>query len=80
MSECLTKCREYKVSCPNEECRKWINSEEDLNCVLEAVKNSGKPMTLREIGQKLGITHVAVTYIETNALNKLKSKSISEDF
>jgi DNA-directed RNA polymerase sigma subunit (sigma70/sigma32) len=83
MSGCLNKCRELKVSCPveNSECRNWIESEEDLNCVLQAVKNNDeKPITLRKVGEKLGLTHVAISYIESAALKKIKTKTILNDF
>jgi DNA-directed RNA polymerase specialized sigma subunit len=63
------------------ECRYWINAEENLNCTFEAIANNGeKRMTLREIAKKLEISHVAVSYIEREVLNKIKTTVINEDF
>ena len=79
--KCLEKCRELCVSCPVEDCRQWIESEDDLNCVMQAVKNSKKcGMTLREVGEKLNLTHVMVSFIEKAAISKIKSKVINQDF
>ena len=84
MRGCRAKCQELLVSCPVEDCRFWINSENDLNCTLEAIDNhdygDNKKMTLREIGKKLNISHVMVSFIESNALEKLKSKDVKNSF
>jgi DNA-directed RNA polymerase specialized sigma subunit len=42
-----------------------------LNCVFITVENHG-PLSLREVGQRLGISHVAVQQIEKKALSKMK--------
>jgi len=55
------------------ECRQHIDYPEDDNCVLVAVEKHGD-MTLREIGERMGITHVRVMQIENVALEKVKKR------
>jgi len=69
---CVEACVELDESCPNQECRNWINAENDLNCVRVAVANNG-PMTLRQVAEKLGCSFVRVKQIEDEALSKIKS-------
>lgn len=72
------------VSCPVKDCQYSIDSENDLNCMWEAIDNcdysDNKKMTLREIGDKLGISHVMVSFIESAAIEKLKSKGVEDSF
>ena len=71
--KCLEEIKVKKTYCKNKECRQWIDHEDDLNCVLEAVdKNESKGMTLREIADRLGISFVRVKQIETKALKKIE--------
>ena len=82
---CLQACRELEVSCPNTDCRNWINYEEDLNCVFETVekfKDNRQEFTLRDVSKRIGCSFVRVKQIEEEALKKInKSKSINmEDF
>lgn len=37
MLSCLSACRKHDVSCPVEECRLFIPSEEHLNCIQEFI-------------------------------------------
>ena len=52
----------------------------DLNCTILAVKNNrGEPMTLRQIGERLGVSFVRVKQIEDELLKKLaKTKFIDK--
>jgi len=75
---CVELCCKHEVSCPNEDCRQWINFEEDLNCTTIAIQKHGD-MTLREAADRLGISYVRVKQIEDEALKKI-SKRISPDF
>ena len=55
-----------------EECRLWIDYEEDLNCTMVAVNNHpDNYMTLREVADRLGVSFVRIKQIEEKALNKL---------
>ena len=71
MIECAENCIELEISCPIEECRCWIDYEEDLNCVNIAIKNNGA-MKLREIAERLHLTPARVQQIEKSVLAKLK--------
>ena len=59
--------------CGECKCRQWLDYEEDLNCTLVAVDKHG-PMTLRETGDRLGISFVRVKQIQDVALAKLAAK------
>lgn len=75
MRECSKKCLELGVSCPVEECRLWLNYEEDLNCTLIAIRNNeGKPMTLREVAPRLGVTFPRVKQIEDDIFKKMRKR------
>ena len=70
MKECAKSLMEYDVGCPCEECRLWINYEEDQNCTLIAV-NKNKNMTLREVADRMGVSFVRVKQIQDAACKKL---------
>jgi len=57
-----------------ENCRYWIDSEEYQNCTFVAIEENG-PMTLREVAEIMGISHVGVKFIEQRAIEKLTKKA-----
>lgn len=67
---CLNVCKTLEVSCPNEECRFWLDYESELNCVLKTVEDNGE-LTLRECAARLGISYVRVKQIEDAAIKKI---------
>ena len=67
---CMQACKSLDVSCPNKDCRSWINYEEDLNCALISVENNDK-MTLRDVAKRLNCSFVRVKQLEESALNKM---------
>ena len=72
MRECAKRCEELNVSCPCEECRLWINHDEDLNCTLHAVKNNHTgELTLREVADRMGISFVRLKQIQDQAARKV---------
>ena len=71
---CVKACKEYGVSGPNSSCRNWIDYENDFNCTHIAVDKHEEGLTLREIGERLGISFVRVCQIEKGALEKLKKR------
>tara|TARA_R100000700_G_C3123759_1_gene111696 strand:+ start:366 stop:608 length:243 start_codon:yes stop_codon:yes gene_type:complete len=73
MISCCESCVSNDVGCPIEECRYWINYEEDLNCTLIAVDNNG-PMTLREIADRMDVSFVRIKQIQDKALKKIPIK------
>jgi len=76
---CTDACKELETSCPNIDCKHWIDYEDDCNCTLIAVENHG-PMTLREISDRLQYTFVRVKQIQDDALEKLQDVSINNDY
>ncbi len=82
---CVEACKELEISCPNSECRNWINYEEDLNCVFQAIekfKDTNQEFTLREVSKRIGCSFVRVKQIEEEALKKINKFNIinKEDF
>ena len=69
--KCLDVCKTFEVSCPNEDCRYWLNHEPELNCVLKTIEDNGE-LTLRECAERLGISYVRVKQIEDVALKKIE--------
>ena len=72
MRDCSKKCLVAKRSCPEKECRMWIDYPEDNNCTLIAVNKHG-PMTLQEVALRHHISIVRVKQIVDQTLNKIKS-------
>jgi len=70
MRRCLETCKKLKVGCPIEECRFWINHEEENNCMFESIKVNGA-MTLREVGDRLQLSFVRIKQIEDATLKKI---------
>ena len=56
--------------CSNDECRHWINYEEDYNCCLISVDLHGQ-LTLHECAARLGCSHVRIKQIQDKALQKV---------
>jgi DNA-directed RNA polymerase sigma subunit (sigma70/sigma32) len=73
MKKCLEACKNLNTSCPVKDCRYWIDYEQDLNCTLESV-NKNDAMTLREVGDRLGLSYVRVKQIQDSVLNKITDK------
>ena len=68
---CSRKCIELNIECPVKDCRMWIDYSEEKNCTLISV-NENDSMTLREIGERLGISFARVKQIEQKALSKIR--------
>tara|TARA_R110000824_G_scaffold134691_7_gene297729 strand:+ start:2320 stop:2562 length:243 start_codon:yes stop_codon:yes gene_type:complete len=77
MKLCAEICVKDNDLCDQKECRMWINYADDLNCSEIAVKKNGA-MTLKQVGDRLQISHVRVTQIEKEVLNKLQKNSFKE--
>ena len=51
----------------------WINYEDDMNCTLIAIDNNeDKPMTLREVAARIGVSFPRVKQIEDEVFKKMK--------
>jgi len=76
---CTEACTQLDTSCPNKECRNWINYEEDLNCAKICAERNGS-LTLRDVSIRLGCSFVRVKQIEEDALDKLKKQKQTIDY
>ncbi len=70
MRKCLKTCKSLGVTCPIKECRYWIESRKENNCMFESINANGA-MTLREVGDRLGVSFVRIKQIESAALKKI---------
>ena len=68
---CSRKCIELEIECPCTDCRLWIDYPDEKNCSLISI-NEHDSMTLREIGERLGISFARVKQIEQKALAKIR--------
>tara|TARA_R100000908_G_scaffold36635_1_gene16793 strand:- start:1584 stop:1832 length:249 start_codon:yes stop_codon:yes gene_type:complete len=75
LRNCSRKCLELDIECPSTDCRMWIDYPDEKNCTLISV-NENDSMTLREIGERIGISFARVKQIEQKALNKIKRFNI----
>ena len=73
---CSRKCMKNKKNCASTTCRHYISFKGDYNCTLIAIYENGA-MTLREIGERLGISFARVKQIESLALKKIKHSSLN---
>ena len=63
----------YDIGCPCEDCRLWIDYEQDQNCTIVAVGKK-KTMTLREVADRMGVSFVRVKQIQDIASSKVVKK------
>tara|TARA_R110002060_G_scaffold15376_2_gene21421 strand:+ start:83 stop:361 length:279 start_codon:yes stop_codon:yes gene_type:complete len=69
---CFNEHDRLNVSCQKKDCKYWMNSSEDMNCVL--ISSSRGKKTLQEIGDIFGITRMRICQIEKSILGKLSKK------
>ena len=68
---CSRNCIQKQKQCKESDCRMWINFPKEYNCCLISIYENGS-MTLREVGERLGISFARVKQIEQKALNKIR--------
>ena len=78
MKLCAETCYKNKASCGEKTCRMWVEYDDDLNCAQISIKKNG-PMTLKQVGERLGISYVRVTQIEKEALKKLEKNRFKKE-
>ena len=64
-----------QTSCAKSGCKYFIDYDEEYNCTLVSIYENGR-MTLREIGDRLGISFARVKQIEAKALQKIKNTDL----
>ncbi len=72
---CSRRCIKHKKACTEKTCRMYVEFDEEYNCALISIYENGA-MTLRQIGERLGISFARVKQIETVALQKIKDTSL----
>jgi hypothetical protein len=72
---CSRKCLKEQKCCDKIECKFFVDYESEYNCCLISIYENG-PMTLREIGDRLGISFARVKQIESQALKKINNSSL----
>ena len=69
---CSQACIDNDVACHFKECEHWISFGEDKNCDLISIKNHGQ-LTLRQVGDRLGVSYVRIKQIEDSAIKKIRN-------
>lgn len=75
LSKCARTCMHKKSDCTQRSCRLWIDFPEEYNCSLVSIYENG-PMTLRQIGDRIGLSFARIKQIESAALKKMKKNSL----
>jgi hypothetical protein len=75
LPECSQKCIMLNKSCDKTNCDHWINFDSENNCDLVSILING-PMSLRQIGERIGVSYVRVKQIEEAAIQKIKEQSL----
>jgi len=70
-SKCFEKCLSEKIECSFNCCRYWIDYVPELNCSLISIEKNGS-LTLKEVAERLNISHVRVKQIQDQALKKIR--------
>lgn len=70
MKKCSLKCIELNTTCPNTDCRYWVEHQESLNCCFIAIEKNGE-MDLRTVGDIMGVSFVRIKQIQDKAISKI---------
>lgn len=70
MKKCSEKCIELNETCPNTDCRYWIEHQNSLNCTFIAIDKNGE-MDLRTVGDIMGVSFVRIKQIQDKAIQKV---------
>lgn len=72
--ECSKICLDNNIECDFVECSHWIKFGEDNNCDLVSIKKHG-PLTLRQVGERMGVSYVRIKQIEDVAIKKIRQST-----
>ena len=75
LRKCSMECMRSKKACTETQCRHYIEYKDEYNCTLVAVYENG-PMTLRQVGERIGVSFARIKQIEAKALKKIKNSSL----
>ena len=74
--QCSRTCMKKNKNCDKSECKYFIDYKKDFNCCLVSIYENG-PMTLREIGERIGVSFARIKQIESEALKKIKNSPLN---
>lgn len=74
--KCIEEVIKQASPCKNNECRYFIEYENDLNCTFIAI-NKHKTLTFEEISVRLNLTPARIKQLQDDALNRMKKRSIT---
>jgi DNA-directed RNA polymerase specialized sigma subunit len=75
LRKCSVECMQNNKNCQEKACRLWIDFPEEKNCSLISIFENG-PMTLRQVGDRIGVSFARIKQIETEALRKMRKNSL----
>ena len=75
---CAAVCILDNKECAHTECRMWINYPAEQNCSLISIHENGN-MTLRQVGDRIGVSFARIKQIEVEALKKMKKNSLLKE-
>ena len=78
LRRCALTCMQKKKGCKAKECRLWIDYPEEQNCCLISIYENGN-MTLRQVGERIGVSFARIKQIESEAIRKMKKNSLLSD-
>jgi len=73
---CSKECMKKEKSCKKMDCKYFIEYEQEYNCSLVSIYENG-PMTLREIGERIGVSFARIKQIESAALKKIENSPLN---
>jgi DNA-directed RNA polymerase specialized sigma subunit len=71
LRECAQSCLVEEKSCDCSDCKHWIRFKDDNNCDLISIQKHGA-LTLRQVGERIGVSYVRVKQIEDVAIKKIR--------
>jgi len=75
LRQCSLDCIKTEKPCKYKECRHHIEFEDEYNCTLVSIYENG-PMTLRQVGDRIGVSFARIKQIEEKALKKIKHSDL----
>tara|TARA_R110000824_G_scaffold258017_1_gene447028 strand:+ start:107 stop:340 length:234 start_codon:yes stop_codon:yes gene_type:complete len=72
--KCKNDIINSQTPCSQKECRKWMDYNKDLNCCLISIEKHGD-LTLVQVAERLGVSHVRIKQIQDKALERIRIKS-----
>jgi len=72
--ECTKKCLSKVKGCEDRLCRYWIDYDDELNCAFISIMLN-EQLSLKQIGQRIGVSTARVKQILDKTLKKIKISS-----